>query len=331
MWGKLNVTQNHGVEQRGTKAMRYRHLSALLVVMLLIVAWVSNAAAAELWLVSTRAIGCTSCVSHEDFDVWRLDADHCWEATTVEEFVSTADPAVPITVFLHGNRTDIARSVEMGWQVYERLTCAAGARRFREVIWSWPSDRVHGVRRDAELKAARSDAEALLLAVFLNRLRSDARVNLFGFSFGARIATGAMELLAGGQVAGSALPDRRAEPRVPMRAMLVAAAEDAHWLAPGAYHGQALAGLERVLVAWNPCDRALRFYPRISCGAAALGHVGTACVCADNAKLEAVNVACAVGRRHEWDSYFAASDVQGRLAWYAFLSAPTAIASVAAK
>jgi len=331
MWDELNGGVSL-VQRKDTKAMRYQRLSSLLSVALLATfAWSANAG--ELWMVSTRSVCSTACAGLQDFDVWKLDADQCWVPASAEEFLSTADPAVPITVFLHGNRADMCRAVEMGWQVYERLSCDAGERPFRLVIWSWPSDRIRGPRRDAEAKAARSDAEAMLLATFLNALRSDARVNLFGYSFGARIATGALELLAGGQVAGRALAERRDGPRTPMRAMLVAAAEDADWLSPSAYHGQALSTVERALVAWNPCDRALRFYPRISCGAAALGHVGADCPATegDCVKLEEVNVACEVGRRHEWERYFAASDVQCRLAWYAFLAAPATADHVAAK
>jgi pimeloyl-ACP methyl ester carboxylesterase len=312
--------------------MRYRQLPFLLAIALL-ATQALPANAGELWMVSTRAVCLAEGGDPHDCDVWKLDADQCWVPASVEELVSTADPAVPMTIFLHGNRADACRAVEMGWQVYERLSCEAGTRPFRQVIWSWPSDRLRGPRRDAEAKAARSDAEAMLLAKFLNPLRKDARVNLFGYSFGARIATGALELLAGGQVAGRVLADRRTAPRTPMRAMLVAAAEDTDWLLPCAYHGQALSTLERALVTCNPCDRALRFYPRISCGAAALGAVGAYCppTEGDCRKLETVNVACEVGRKHDWDGYFAASDVQCRLAWYAFLAAPTVADHVAAK
>lgn len=304
--------------------MRFQSLKKTGLSLLLLVLFVAapSAPAAELWLASTRALCSAHCSGLDAIDVWRLGDDHCWVPATAEEFLGTANPAVPITVFIHGNRADSCRAVQMGWQVYNRLLCDAGDKPFRLLIWSWPSDRIQGLRRDVEAKACRSEEEGHFLATFLNRLRGDAQVNLFGFSFGARIATGSLELLAGGQVAGRALAERNPVARTPMRAMLVAAAEGADWLATGHYHGQAMANLERALVAWNSCDRALRFYPRVSGGSQAMGYVGPCCssVGGDCAKLDSANVCCEVGREHSWESYFATSDVQCRLAWYAFLA-----------
>jgi hypothetical protein len=287
------------------------------------------ASAGELWLASTRALCSAQNSGPSEIAVWKLGPDRCWIRSSIDEFAAPTNASMPLTVFIHGNRADAARSIEMGWQVYNRLTCDAGDQPFRLLIWSWPSDQIHGLRRDAEAKACRSDEEGQFLGMFLNRLPADARVNLFGFSFGSRIATGALELLAGGQVAGRPLADRNPAPRTPMRAMLLAAAEDADWLATGHYHGQALGGVERALVAWNSCDRALRFYPRISCGAEALGYVGPCCSAGECEKLESANVCCEVGRQHDWENYFAAAQVQCRLAWYAFLAQPTAAGGIA--
>lgn len=321
-----------GKAGKDRKAMRYRPLRTGAPLLLLgVLAFPSAAVAGELWMVSTRALCSAQGSTLDTLDVWKLGPDGCWVRTRADEFLSTAGPAVPITLFLHGNRADFARSIEMGWQVYNRLSCEAGDRPFRLLIWSWPSDRIQGVRRDAEAKICRSDDEAQLLAMFLNRLRSDARLNLFGYSLGARIATGALELLAGGQVAGHVLADRRDAPRTPVRAMLVAAAEDADSFTPGQCHGLAFDKLERALVAYNPCDRALRFYPRVSGGASALGYVGPCCSLTTGAcaKLDTANVCCSVGRDHNWENYFSASDVRSRLAWYAFLADSPAAPSVA--
>jgi hypothetical protein len=117
-----------------------------------------------------------------------------------------------------------------------------------------------------------------------------------------------------------------------MRAILVAAADDADGLAPGECGGLALAGLERALVTLTPCDRALRFYPRISGGVSAMGYSGPYCPAshADCAKIESANVSAWVGRQHNWESYFAAPGIQARLAWYAFLADRPADASLAA-
>jgi hypothetical protein len=331
MCGELNGDVRLGLLRNGRKAMHDRWLTTIAFFLLTLLALPAATDAGELWLVSTRGVCPSQCTDLAALDVWKLGSDQCWAPASVEEFLSTADPAVPITVFLHGNRADLARSVEMGWPVWSRLSSQAADRPFRLVIWSWPSDRIRGLRRDAEVKVWRSGEEAFLLARFLNRLRGDARLNLFGYSLGARIATGALELLAGGQISGRLLADRNPSPRTPMRAMLVAAAEDTDSLAPSECHGLALGALERALVAFNPCDRALRLYPRISCGAAAMGYSGPSCPAAlgDCAKIEAANVSCWVGGEHNWENYFASPEVQARLAWYAFLADHPADASVA--
>lgn len=301
-------------------AQRNRWLAVLVVLIGLVVA--QPAAAGECWLVSTRHLGC-GCWVEPPLCVWRLGPDCCWVNATIEEFLATADPAVPITFFFHGNRNDVARSIEVGWQTYNALSCDAGDRPFRLVIWSWPSDRVPGPRRDALVKIFRSDCEAFFLATVLNRLRPDARVNLLGFSLGARIATGALELLAGGQVAGRMLAGRDTAPRVPMRAMLVASAEGADWLVPGRAHGQATSLLEQLFATRNGCDRVLRLYRRVDpCGADAMGYAGPYCSESQCVKFDVADVSCSVGREHKWENYFFSPEVRSRLAWYAFLATP---------
>lgn len=280
------------------------------------------APAGELWLASTRHLP-PVCCDQPSLQLWRFGPDHCWVSSSTEEFLATADPAVPVTFFIHGNRADADRAIQTGWNVYQRMTCDAGDRPFRLVIWSWPSDQIRGPRRDAQSKACRSDFDAYFLATFLNRLPLKARVNLFGFSFGARIATGALELLAGGQVACCSLGNRNPSPRLPMRAMLVAGAIDSDWLFPGHYHGLATGLLEQLLVTRNGCDRALRLYPRMDRnGAEALGFVGPCCGSAngDCPKFDVADVSCSVGREHSWENYWCAGDIQSRLAWYSFLA-----------
>ena len=292
---------------------------ALLIVLVLAL----PAAAGELWLVSTRHLGC-ACCDQPPLGVWRLGPDHCWIDSSLEELLATSDPAVPVTFFIHGNRADAARAIQMGWDVYGRMQCDAGDRPFRLVIWSWPSDQIRGgPRRDVKAKVCRSDYDAYFLATLLNRLSPSSRVNLFGYSLGARVAAGALELLAGGQVAGCVLADRKPSPRVPMRAMLVSGALESDWLVTGHYFGMATSLLEQLFATRNPCDRVLRLYPRMDRnGAQALGFVGPCCSSGngDCEKFDVADVGCSVGRRHSWENYWSAADVQSRLAWYAFLA-----------
>ena len=139
-------------------------------------------------------------------DYWRLD-DRCqWVAADAKTFRASDDPAVPTVVSIHGNRTDADDAVEKGWNIYQSIR-AQSDRPLRYVIWSWPADREF--RRngpDVRLKAAYSDVEAWYLAQWLAQFRPGVRVSLIGHSFGPRIITGALHLLAGGQLAGRGLP-----------------------------------------------------------------------------------------------------------------------------
>jgi hypothetical protein len=167
--------------------------------------------------------------------------------------------------------------------------------------------------------------QSYYLAECLRSIERQVPVSLIGYSFGARIITGALHLLAGGEVAGRSLPKRLAQAEkgkpaeMTRRAVLVAAALDADWLLPGRRNGLALSQVNRLLITRNPCDRVLRWYPLMyGCrGPEAMGRVGPRCwCCAEN--VEVVNVSCAVGRAHDWASYLRAPGLRNRLADYTF-------------
>jgi hypothetical protein len=173
------------------------------------------------------------------------------------------------------------------------------------------------------LKACWCDAESYYLARTLPRLSNGAPVGLIGYSYGARIACGALELLGGGRLAGYSLPQeaRAAWTSAPrsVRVLLVAAAMDADWLAPGHRNGDALSIVERAAVTLDGCDRVLRWYTRLDGrgGPPALGCVGP--TGHDGGKLEVLDVACSVGKKHDWYRYESA--VAQQLGWFAFLAA----------
>jgi hypothetical protein len=281
--------------------------------------------AAPVWLVSTRCA--PRCGDLEaglaQIRYWRLEGCQ-WMASDEAAFRAGADPALPTTIFVHGNRDDAQAAADDGTSFYSVLKGQSAGRPFRYVIWSWPSDRIPGrARQDAQVKAAYSDTESYYLARLLRGGKPGGPVSLVGYSFGARIVTGSLELLAGGPIAGRTLPaallaEPTALPLRPMRAVLIAAAEDADWLMPGHRDGLALALVDRVLVTQNGCDGVLRFYPWMygRGGPQALGFAGP---CGPSEKLEVVGVSCEVGRTHDWLRYEAAAELQARLAWYTFL------------
>jgi hypothetical protein len=261
--------------------------------------------------------------------VWRLEGAYTWIPASAAEFFGSDNPQVPTTVFIHGNEVDPTGAVRRAWRVYGRLCTDSAGRPFRLVIWSWPSERVVARRRqDAQLKAAYSDTEAFYLANVLRRMERDVPVCLIGYSFGARVITGALEILAGGQVAGRCLPLAEGvtlgvPQRRPVRAVLIAAAADACWLLPGARNGLALSQTEQMLITRNCCDPVLRFYPLLygRGGPQAMGYVGP-CWGGDVSKLEVLDVTYSVGRIHDWDCYFSDLGLNARMAHYSFLDLP---------
>ena len=309
----------------------------------LTVLWGTNLLASDeppeqVWLISTRQapLSCTTADANtQEFGYWRLGADQQWISADCEAFVATDDPAVPTSVFIHGNRISCQAAFSTGMTTYRHIVKQAPGRPFRFVIWSWPADHIRGRnRQDVQVKACRSDVQSLYLAQCIDRMNPEVSVSMMGYSFGARVITGAMHILSGGRVAGREMAEPAAPRRAPLRAILVAAALDNHWLLPGHRNGLALSQLDRVLITRNCCDPVLKWYPLMyhRGGPQALGYIGPACTAqlGDEAqKLELLGVTCSVGKDHAWLSYLRAPGLQSRLADYSFLESPEPDAELA--
>jgi hypothetical protein len=297
----------------------------------------TSAAAAQVWLINTHAA--TGCGDLEaglsKITYCRLEESGAcghWQPSDGAAFRASAAPGVPTIVLIHGNNTDEDWAVRHGDAFYCQLKRQACGRPFRLVVWSWPAGRAaRRPRADVQIKACRSDVEAYFLARILSDLPKSVPMSLVGFSLGCQTASGALELLAGGQVACRSLFPRVvadwncAGPR-PIRVMMVAAAMDYNLLEPCCPHGLASASVERILVVRNGCDRVLKWYSHLygGHGPEALGYVGSPSTLAG--KLDVVDVSCEVGHIHDFDRYFLALSVDQRLAWYAFLCDPVAVA-----
>ena len=297
----------------------------------------------QVWLIDTR--GTSGCGDLEtelsQITYQRLD-ESCdcgrWQASDAAAFQASAVPGVPTTVLIHGNGTDADWAVRHGCELYGSMKRQACGRPFRLIVWSWPADRVvRRVRPDVQIKVCRSDVEAYYLARVLSDLPKGEPLSLIGYSLGCRTASGALQLLAGGPVAGrSLLPNalaawNSAGPR-PIRVMMIAAAMDADWLEPCGPHGLAPSAVERILVVTNDRDRVLKWYSRLYCrhGPEAMGYAGP--TGAAGGKLEVVDVTCEVGGKHDFDRYQGSASICRRLAWYTFLcDSPAAVAKKAEK
>jgi hypothetical protein len=281
----------------------------------------------QVWIISTRQLGCATVIdASPDFGVQRRLADGSWATSSIAEFIAADDAALPTCFVIHGNQTDAGLAKAQGMRAYRALTASLPAEQpLRFVIWSWPSDRIHGILKDVRIKAARTTAEGIYLGWTLHQLNPQTPVSLVGFSFGARIATGGLHVLAGGSLNGYSLPPTLPLPpgegrgegngnaafpsRVPFRAILVAPALHNYWLADGQYHGRALEIVDDLLLVKNSCDSALKRYRFVDTSrrADALGYTGPAGWSPHYSKLRQVDACCDLGKAHDWELYLASS------------------------
>jgi hypothetical protein len=303
------------------------------------------APATQVWLVDTRcAPGCGDLEAGlARINYWRLtESSGCgqWQASDAAAFQASADPALPTVVLIHGYGTDPDWAVHHGNDVRSLLQQVGCGRSFRLVIWSWPAERgtrgLRGIRDDIQMKVCRSDVEAYYLARSLAAMPRGEPLSMIGFSLGARAATGSLQLLVGGTAGGRTLPPASLQAWSssglrPIRVMLLAAAVDDDWFEPSAGGAIAPLQVQRILVTENCGDRVLKFYSRLygRGGPEAVGRVGPPS--SAGGKLEVVNVACDVGRKHDFLRYEEASPICRRLAWYTFLTGDPNVADEAAK
>jgi hypothetical protein len=212
-----------------------------------------------------------------------------------------------LVVWVHGNRVERNEARHEGLTVYRALLpCVPDQTPIRFLIWSWPTERVRGHLRDVRQKAYRSDPAGAQLACVLARVDAHTPIGLVGFSFGARVITGALNELAHTSIESE--PTHAAR-----RAVFFAAAVDDDWLLPGHVHGEALSQLDSLLLLNNSCDRALRRYHWLDrCRRpSALGYVGLPCAAElgeDAAKVEQEDVRSIIGCRHDSFRYYCQPD-----------------------
>ena len=187
----------------------------------------------------------------------------------------------------------------------------------RFVIWSWPSEQIRGRLKDYQVKAARTRPVGWQLAWAVDQWPAETPLSLVGYSYGARVVTGALHLLAGGQLGELELRERLHAQRRPVRAALVAAAVDADWIRPGGFHGRALEQVDELVLINNQRDPAMRFYhlPMEGRRPRALGFSGPPLQGVSStltARVRSFDATDVVGRHHALVEYLGASGPVGR-------------------
>jgi hypothetical protein len=289
---------------------------------------IEPAAPVDYWIVSTRdcpqSIGelCTP----ECFEYFHRYADGSCVQAGMAEFLAAVNPAAPVCFLVHGNLVSFDEAVDQGWQAVEALWAhRPPGMPVTFVSFTWPSDEVVPlvISADVQIKAARSDTTAFYLALLMNHLPASQKVSLLGYSHGARAVAGALELLEGGEVCGRRLACG-SSPRRPIRASLIAAAMDHHWMRPGQRNGQAICQLEALQVFYNCSDWALAYYPlRCPFSRHALGLVGLTpqdweALGSEAAKVQEVDAAPLVETMHHWSYYIQSPGMASLLAPYVY-------------
>lgn len=262
----------------------------------------------ELWIVSARRARATA-EGPEGYDVWRYEGSGRWHTSSVAEFVA-ADASVPVCFHVHGNRVSFCDALCGGWSYYTKFTCGCRERGpIRWVIFTWPSDRLNvGSRKDVQIKAVRAECYGYYLAWIADRLPAEARVSMIGYSFGTRVIAAGLHYLGGGRLRGRALTERRNEDRA-VRTVLLAGAMDNDSFMPGRSMQMAPSQIDRLLVAVNHRDPAMKWYPllyqltlRRRHGQQSLGYTGLAgmqCMPDLQGRVEHRDLTCLTGREHD--------------------------------
>ncbi|MDG2384849.1 MAG: alpha/beta hydrolase [Pirellulaceae bacterium] len=257
-----------------------------------------------IWLISSRHLPSSNCHSVVDpttLQFTRLDEAGSTVPGNLSEF--EADGVGRRTcIYVHGNRVSSSYAAYRGLRVYRKLECQKfGSESMRFVIWSWPSDRVKGLVRDARVKAARTDSESFYLASVLETQPENEPLSLIGFSFGGPIISGALHLLAGGAICGCSL-DLETAHRLNADVVLMAPAMGNRWLSPSGRYGLAAGQIERLLLLYNSRDRALKQFWVISSQrpVTALGYRGFDGTCLGELKgrIRQCDVSRQIGREH---------------------------------
>jgi hypothetical protein len=292
----------------------------------------------EIAVVNTRMLGC-SCDPEsirtglvlERYAVLDEVGNRCWQSSDLESFLAF-DPSVPTLIFVHGNQITPSDAKREGLAVYRRvMQYGSDGPPIRFVIFSWPSSRVGGLLRDVRVKATRTDPAGCQLAWLLDQMPAETPVSLAGFSYGARIITASLHILAGGHLGHLQLENRVHPQRAPVNVVLMAAALHAHWLGEGQYHGLAMTQVNQMLLVNNCSDPAMRYYHLAFPGRGrpqALGLRGPTRMSTEQRMKVQMRDVSRYGSQHNLFLYLCAPGVAGQI-WDFTAGTPTTVMQAA--
>jgi hypothetical protein len=174
----------------------------------------------------------------------------------------------PVVFVVHGNLIAYDAAVNGSLWVHDRLDRLGALPPAAVVVgFDWPGEQVYRLDpRDLAEKQRRAFVAGYHLARVVQALPAGCPVTLIGHSDGGRAVAAALHLLGGGGLGAMSMRDPVARlpasrPDLRLRAVLVAAAVDRHWLDPGERLDRALPACEGLLNLYNRRDEALPLYP----------------------------------------------------------------------
>jgi len=267
----------------------------------------------RVWLISTRGLTrnvCCADLSQPSFAVYRVKSCGALRDATVDEYFAMVGPDRPVVFYIHGNRMEADHASCHGLAIYRRCRGCLRSGPIDWVIWSWPSEQVGVLAHDVRVKAARTDLQGLYLAWLLREhVNRSTRATVIGYSFGGRIATGALHALAGGALSSRRLGGQEITGKH-FGAGLIAPAIERNWLSYHGYHRRATKNLERMVLLYNRRDIVLKRYWLIDKvrGRMALGYSGPTMFAkrADGSPLPVQSRDCStsIGFKHVELEYF---------------------------
>ncbi len=269
----------------------------------------------SIWLLNTRHLTtrvCSANLQQPEFEVMRLDACGRGTAASLDEYLR-GDPSELHVIYIHGNRMDPSTTIQRGLMIHRQTMRHRdlATPTIRWLVWSWPSEQEGILLADVSEKAQRTDSQGLYLAWLLRELIDRGhRPRLIGFSFGGRVATGALHALGGGSLGGRELPGHHIEGAHASVGLLAPALGEG-WLCSYGYHGHATRNMFELTVLYNRRDAVLKRYPFLDPGSQALGYRGPRGFGPryDGSKLPvyARNCSGTVGRKHVEVEYYMGS------------------------
>jgi hypothetical protein len=276
------------------------------------------AAPLDVWVASTRRLpGVCRTPEQANLAIEQLvDDGGCrrWERADLAGLL--ADPDRPLVFFVHGNRYEPADAKAQGLSLAQRMAQARGGLPPRVVILSWPSQKQGVLLKDGRRKYERAYADGQYLAWLLGQVEPEQPVAIVGYSFGALVATEALDELTRRDATladGMRWADRPGRTHL----VFVAPALRADALAPRGPFRRTIDGIDRITLLINSRDEALRFFPLLEphAKAPALGFVGMPRRWLPaEVEYDAVDAAGIVGKLHTMRRYLDAWPLAERIA-----------------